>query len=261
MIDLIRIIVPIFSPLCISLILLFAALGFLLNKKRMIAIGCLCFGIGILLFFGYGLITKGVLFRLERTYTPFSLEKIDPATRDRIQYVVVLGSGHVSNPLLPVTAQIGSDSLYRLVEGVRIIRELPGSKMVICGGRIPDPVPNAHVVAAVARQIGVEPHRILIEDRPRDTFEEARYLKKVLGDQPFVLVTSAVHMKRAIRLFDSLNMRPMPAPTNFIFKHNSKLSNSSWFPSCGNMSLSQTVIYEWLGGLWGKFKNRFVKSQ
>jgi uncharacterized SAM-binding protein YcdF (DUF218 family) len=168
--------------------------------------------------------------------------------------VVVLGSGHVSNPALPVTAQINADSLHRLVEGIRIFRQISGSKLVISGGRIPDPVPNADVVSAVAEKIGIAPAKIIIENRPKDTFEEARYLKNVLGDQPFVMVTSAAHMKRAVAMFKSFDMKPLPAPTDFVFKNKTRLFNGAWLPTCGNIEISRRVMYEWLGGIWGKIK-------
>ena len=259
MIDLVRFLVPLFSPFSISVVFLLAALGFLYAKRRRNATICLSIGIGLLLFFGYGLVTKGVLYRLEKAYPPFSFERLDPATRNRLSYVVVLGSGHVSNPALPATAQIGADSLYRLVEGIRIFRQLPGSKLVISGGRIPDPVPNAHVVTAVARHIGVDPDKVIMEDRPRDTFEEALFLRTVLGDQPFVLVTSAAHMERAIEVFRSFKMEPLPAPTNFVFKNKTTLLNGAWLPTCGNLEISRRVFYEWLGRLWGTLKKRFAK--
>ena len=260
MIDLVRFLVPLFSPFSISMVFLLVAVGFLFAKRRKKATICLCLGVGLLLFSGYGLITNGMLYRLERAYPPFSFERLDPETRARLHYVVVLGSGHISNPALPVTAQIGADSLYRLVEGIRIFRQLPGSKLVISGGRIPDPVPNAHVVTAVARHIGVDPDKMIMEDRPRDTFEEAQFLRMILGDEPFVLVTSAAHMKRAIEVFRSFKMKPLPAPTNFVFKNKMTFLNGAWLPTCGNLEISRRVFYEWLGRLWGTLKKRFAKS-
>jgi uncharacterized SAM-binding protein YcdF (DUF218 family) len=206
-------------------------------------------GSASLLVLGYGVFTKQALFSLERSYAPLILEKITPKIRDQIRYVVVLGSGHVSDPALPKTAQIGGSSLYRLVEGVRLYRLLPGSKLVISGGVIPDPVTNARVVSDVARQIGIPIQDTIVEERPSDTLEEARVLKGLLGNKPFVMVTSAVHMKRAVSIFQDFGMWLVPAPTDFIIKNRPAGSVESGLPNCGNLWISQRVIYEWLGEL------------
>jgi hypothetical protein len=47
----------------------------------------------------------------------------------------------------PVTDQISKSSLTRLVEGIRIHKELPGSKLVLSGGGGFDPMPNARIMA------------------------------------------------------------------------------------------------------------------
>lgn len=253
--NVIRSIIPFFEPFPLSLALLIAGLALLMAKRRKTAMVFIGIGIGILLFFGYAVFTKPVLYSLERSYAPLIVEQINPKTRDQIRYVVVFGSGHVSDPDLPKTSQIGGSSLYRLVEGVRLYRLLPGSKLVITGGMIPDPVTNARVVSDVAHQIGIPVQDTIIEERPSDTVEEARVLQGLLGGAPFVLVTSAAHMKRAVKIFQDFGMRPVPAPTDFIIKNRPGGAIESLLPNCGNLWISQRVIYEWLGGAWEWMKN------
>lgn len=254
MMMIVRSVIPFFEPLPLSLVFLIAGLGLLVVKRRKTAIVAIGTGIVILLVFGYGAFTKPALYSLERSYAPLALERIDPKIRNDIRHVVVLGSGHVSDPDLPKTAQIGGASLFRLVEGVRLYRLLPGSKLVITGGVIPDPVTNARVVSDVARQIGIPVRDMIIEERPSDTIEEARLLQGVLGGAPFVLVTSAAHMKRAVGIFQEFGMQPVPAPTDFIIKNRPEGAGGSWLPNCGNLWISQRVIYEWLGERWAWLK-------
>jgi uncharacterized SAM-binding protein YcdF (DUF218 family) len=250
MMDIIRFITPVLEPFILGLALIVAGTGFLIFKKSRRALACLACGIAVLLFFGYGIGTKSALYRLERAYAPLAVEGIPPDVRQRIRYVVVLGSGHVSDPDLPRTAQIGGSSLYRLVEGIRIYRLLPGSRLVLSGGLTLDPVTNARIVGDVARQIGIPARDAIVEERPRDTLEEAKVLRGLLGSEPFVLVTSAAHMKRAVGIFKDLGMLPLPAPTDFILKNGPAGSAETWLPNCGNISISQRVIYEWLGEAW-----------
>jgi uncharacterized SAM-binding protein YcdF (DUF218 family) len=254
MMTIIRAMIPFFEPFPLSLALLVAGLGLLFVKRRKAAIAAFGMGIGILLVFGYGVFTKPVLYSLERSYAPLIVEQLTPKVRDQIRHVVVLGSGHVSDPDLPKTAQIGGASLYRLVEGVRIYRLLPGSRLVITGGVIPDPVTNARVVGDVAQMIGIPVRDTIIEDRPSDTVEEARVLQGLLGGTPFVLVTSAAHMKRAVGIFQEFGMQPVPAPTDFIIKNKPGGTIESWLPNCGNLWISQRVIYEWFGEIWASMK-------
>ncbi len=257
MMTVIRSIIPFIEPLPLSLALLIAGLGLLIAKRRKAAMVFSGAGICILLVFGYGVFTKQALYSLERSYAPLAVEKIAPKLRDQIRHVVVLGSGHVSDPDLPKTAQISGDSLYRLVEGIRIYRLMPGSKLVISGGVIPDPVTNARVVSDVARQIGIPVQDTVVEERPSDTVEEARLLKGLLGNRPFILVTSAAHMKRAMSIFQNFGMQPVPAPTDFIIKNRPGGAVESALPNCGNLWISQRVIYEWLGEIWGWMNKSF----
>src|SRR3989339_131904 len=122
----IRSIIPFFEPLPVSLALLIAGLGLLIVKRRKAAIVCIGMGICILLVSGYGVFTKPALYSLERSYAPLIVEQITPKVRDQIRYVVVLGSGHVSDPDFPKTAQIGGASLYRHVVGGCVFRRRPG---------------------------------------------------------------------------------------------------------------------------------------
>src|SRR2546430_11935181 len=48
------------------------------------------------------------------------------------------------------------DSLYRLVEGIRLHRQIPGSRLVITGGAIFESLSSARVIADLALALGVE---------------------------------------------------------------------------------------------------------
>lgn len=100
------------------------------------------------------------------------------------------------------------------------------------------------MVRDVAQQIGIPVQDTIVEDRPADTVEEAQILQRLLSDKPFVLVTSAAHMKRAVRIFQDFGMRPEPAPTDYILKNRPGRTSESWLPNCYNLEISQRVIYE-----------------
>ncbi len=255
-----RFLVPFFAPLQLGLVCILLGFFCLLIRRQKIAVAALAIGLSVLLFFGYGFFTRDRLYALERQYPPLEVQNISRELKEQIHFVVVLGSSHVSDEGIPETSQINGSSLYRLVEGVRIQRQLPQTKLVLSGGINQDPIANAVVVGRVAELIGVDPAAIIIEDRPRDTFEEAELLQPLLREKPFILVTSAAHMVRAMKLFRGIGMKPIAAPTDFILKDKQQLTGESFLPSCCNLEISKRIIYEWLGTLWGYLKKKKTNS-
>lgn len=136
-----------------------------------------------------------------------------------------------------------------MVEGGRLLQHYPKAKLLISGGVGYDPVPNAEVVADVAVSLGVAADRIVVENRPRDTLEEAELLLPVVQTDPFILVTSAHHMGRAIDIFQSYGMQPIAAPTDYIIKNHLVEPPGALFPTGGNFDLSARILYEWLGSM------------
>lgn len=250
-----RLLVEFLSPLNISLLLLIAAsLFLLLRSRKKLTAACLSTALLIQLSCGYGFVVKKEIDKRESLFPALTQDRI--ASLDNLQprYVVVLGSGHVSDPRLPATSQIGGSSLYRLAEGIRLLNHFSGAKLVVTGGIGYDPVPNAEVVGRVAESLGVARERIIREDRPRDTFQEAEYLQPLLATEPFILVTSALHMQRAMEIFRGFGMHPIAAPTDYIVQHHAVEPPGAALPSPANFELSRRIIYEWIGALWSRIK-------
>ena len=250
-----RMIVEIFAPFILSILILGTGTFFLALNKRKMALACNTAGLAIIIFFGYGLWSTTAMQERESAYPPLALNGKLPKVAEDVAYIAILGSGHVSDPRLPVTAQIGSSSLYRLVEGVRLSHLLPKARIVITGGIGYDPVPNAEIVAKAAKVLGLDETRLIVEDWPRDTLQEAEALVRVVGTKPFILVTSASHMERAMEIFRQRGMHPIAAPTDYMFKNELNKSAGSFLPKPGNLDLARSLIYEYLGTLWTKIKN------
>ena len=256
-----RLLVELLAPLNFSLLLLIVALLLLLLRRSKSAAICLGAALCIQLFCGYGFFVKEEIGKRENLFPAMTRERIAALDALQIQYIVVLGSGHVSDKRLPETSQIGGASLYRLTEGIRLLNIFPGTKLIVTGGVGHDPVPNAQVVGQVAESLGVPGERIIREERPRDTVQEAEILQPVLGKETFILVTSALHMPRAIEIFKFLGMQPIAAPTDYIVKHHEVEPPGTIFPSTANFDLSRRIIYEWIGSIWSKIKIALTDSR
>ncbi len=256
-----RLLVELLVPFNMSLLLLLTALFFLVIQRRRAGLIFLVAGLAIQLICGYGLISTSKIIEKELQYSALSHERIRDIKGVKFSCIVVLGSGHVSDPGLPETSQIGGSSLYRLVEGIRLGNIFPESKIIVSGGKGYDPVPNADVVSKVALSLGFPENRIVVENRPRDTMQEAEMLSSMLGSGPFLLVTSALHMPRAMAIFQAYGLHPIAAPTDFIVKQQLIMPPGNIFPSTGNFDLSKRMIYEWIGLLWKVMKESIENYQ
>src|SRR5690554_4129539 len=97
---------------------------------------------------------------------------LDPAVvpgADSVAWVVVLGAGHRAEPWLPASAHLHEAALYRAVEGVRLHRLLPGSRLLFVGYGGSRRQSAAEVGAGLAVALGVEAGRVVAEGAPRTT--------------------------------------------------------------------------------------------
>jgi len=247
-----KIVAPLFSPVPICLEILLLGL-FLLWFTRKQKIGKIIVSIGVILLatLSYGVISDILVKPLEYKHPP--LRNVHTVTD--VKWVVVLGGGHTSDPKLPATGQISGESLARLVEGIRIHNILPKSKLILSGGGF-DPVPNANVMANVALALGVDGRALVLESVSRDTKDEAQLIQKIVGDNSFILVTSASHMPRSIALFEKRGMRPIPAPTDYWVKKRQRISPGIFFPNADNLRKAEKAFHEYLGLAWAKLRGQ-----
>jgi uncharacterized SAM-binding protein YcdF (DUF218 family) len=183
---------------------------------------------------------------LEDRYPPLTSLK----GLQEIRWVAVLGGGHSSDPRLPVTGQVDDSTLVRLTEGIRIHRQLPRSKLLLSGGGPFDPVSNAQIMGELALALGVDQAALVLEARSRDTEDEAVEIRKIVGTDPFVLVTSATHMPRSMAIFQARGMKPVPAPTGQLVKRRTIPHPGHYFPTLEGLRKVQRAVHEHAGMAW-----------
>jgi uncharacterized SAM-binding protein YcdF (DUF218 family) len=166
----------------------------------------------------------------------------------RVRAIVVLNGGTSLGDNTPAD-RLGSATLKRLLEGVRLWRRLPGAKLVLSGGGVDRPAEQEQVMIALAREVGVPRKSIVWESLSWDTEDQARVLRARLRGKPFALVTSAMHMPRSLAWFRAYGLDPVAAPCDFRTKDPS-LSLSSFLPSADGLQNSEEAIHEYLGLGW-----------
>jgi uncharacterized SAM-binding protein YcdF (DUF218 family) len=169
-----------------------------------------------------------------------------------MKWVVVLGGGTSSDPSIPLTARLSDATLARLVEGVSLHRQMPGSRLVLSGAVKSGS--ETESMSAVALALGVAREDIVVDAESPDTQTQARNIRKIVKGEPCVLVTSAAHMRRAMALFRKVGLDPIPAPTHYLARANTGLSAADFYPSIGGLMTAQIAAYEYLAIAWAALR-------
>ncbi len=232
------------------LLFLAGILAYFLKKEKVYIPLFVIAGIWFLITSNF-LLPNFLITQLENQYSPFTKDKIQ---NDSLSYnIIVLGAGFSNNKKLPFNDQLSPTALSRLIEGVRIHNLLPKSKMVVSGPGAAGEITQAEVFSKTAGSLGVDTNLISTIKTARITHEEAKaYSENFDKNTPAILVTSAAHMPRAMMMFQSFGITPIPAPTDFQSKFNAD-DSPSWFPSLENMNKMKTATIEYVGILYAKW--------
>ncbi len=248
-----KIVAPFFFPLSICLEILFLGLFFLWFTRRQ-KTGKIIVSIGVILLttISYGAVSDMLLRPLESKYSPIT----DASAFSNVKWVVVLAGGHSTDPKLSITDQLSGTSLVRLIEGIRLHKELSNSKLLLSGGSAFSSTSEADIMAKMAIALGIDKNDLVLESKSKDTKDQASFIHNIIGNDKFILVTSASHMARSMALFQSKGMNPIPAPTGYQVKKIQKINPSMFFPSAKGIDKMERVVYEYLGTAWARLRGQ-----
>ncbi len=179
----------------------------------------------------------------------------DPAELHRkgVRHIVVLAAAMVTQGKTP--ADRYQTSILRVLEGIRLWKAVPGSILVLSGGAFAWETSDADAMAEFPLQIGIPREALIFETRARDTDDEARLFSEIVGTKPFALVTSALHMSRAMALFRGRGLNPSACPCDFYARDLPPVY--SWFlPNAGSLAITQGAIHEFLGRAWHRIRGQ-----
>ncbi|MCK9195833.1 MAG: YdcF family protein [Syntrophales bacterium] len=245
-----KIVSPLFQPLSIVLVLLVSGLMLMwMTRKKNIGKIFLTLGTILLLIASYGFLADRLVVSLENRYFPLLNAKNIHNSKD-IKWIVVLGGGSLPDPRLPLSSQLNPDSLARLLEGVRLHRQLPDSRLILSGGAVFQDAPESETLAKTAILMGMSESDMVRENKSLDTADQAKFISNIVGDNKFILVTSAIHMPRSMALFRKFGMNPIAAPTNYMVVKQSRIHPQAFFPGSGSLREMEAAIHEYLGLIW-----------
>jgi uncharacterized SAM-binding protein YcdF (DUF218 family) len=128
------------------------------------------------------------------------------------------------------------------------------SVLIVSAGQTPGQRTEADAKgsASFLMALGVPDSALMLETQSRNTLENARFVEPLLvaiGAKHILLVTSAYHMPRALRLFAGSRARVTPAATDHEVI-STDFTVLSLLPSANALSRSTDAIKEYLG-IWG----------
>ena len=232
-------------------IVLILTVGLLLlwfTKKQKSGKIIITIGLFLLIVLGLRPVTDRIILPLENSFPKYVKTQKIPD----VKYIAVLGAGQLFEKKVPVSSYLPPAAIFRLIEGIRIYKENQGSKLIFSGYGGSNKISCAEVMAEVAELLGVPEKDIIQEPDPKDTHDEAIAIHKIVNDEPFVLVTSAAHMKRSVLLFKKQGMNPIPAPTDYLARQ--KVNFHIPLPNSGSFRKVESAIHEYLGIIWAKIR-------
>lgn len=230
------------KPLLMGLIIEGAGLLLVRGPRRRAGIWMVAAGALISYLASIPLVGNALLSGLEHRYPAF-----DPTQAGGVRDIVVLGSGYDPQDHVPVTGALDPDGLARIVEGVRLARSRPDTRLLVSGGALPGFTPGALGYAQMAVELGIDRSALVILDEALDTAQEAREVVGALGHAPFILVTSAYHMPRAMRIMQRAGANPLPAPTGQILHPHRGTERLGLIPGSRGLHETELALHEYLG--------------
>jgi len=175
------------------------------------------------------------------------------APRDGYAAILLLG-GVGTPPPEGSTQQVElSNAAGRVWLAARLYHAGLASRIIVSGGRSPAVdgaalMSEAESIRPLLQDLGVPSDAILIESRSLNTHGNAQESRRLIGDQEKVaLVTSALHVPRAMREMQAAGITAHPFPTQLRKTADGRAPFQRWLPNTDALTLSTLAIKEWLG--------------
>ena len=233
--------------------LLIFAIGGLAYITGLHGLGCLLLAVALIagLLVGWTPLPYWLLRPLEQAHP--SIDSRRMADTISVRGIILLGGGinakRGDKPNGPIFTSAGS----RIVTTLELAQAFPNAKILLSGGAPfqrgrRDEHSEASLTRDLLMRLGVSAERLLLEEKSRDTFENARESERVLMQQDghWLLVTSAAHMPRALAAFGPVATRLIPCCADYKTQGRSD-NNRFWGSAAHGWLCCDIAAYEWLG--------------
>jgi uncharacterized SAM-binding protein YcdF (DUF218 family) len=224
------------------------SLVFLLFKKKKMAIISFSAGILPLVAFSTPVVSYKIVRSLESRFDP-------PATFSHVPAIVLLGGGTQSAtpPRRYVETNCFGD---RIFHAIRLAKAHYAPIIICTGGRINffDSAPGSEAadMATMLREfVNLDSITIVMEDKAQNTHDHgpkvAEIFKKRGLKKEIILVTSAMHMYRSVKVFKKAGFIVHPAPTDYWKDRYIQKNIFDFLPAADALAASTAAIHEYYG--------------
>jgi len=232
----------------VNLLLLVALVGAALSSGRFARAGRRIAVLAVVLLLAIGVLPVGawLIAPLEDRFPPPPVEMAAP-------YGIIVLGGAIDEELGRARHQvILQDGAARLTEAVALARRFPEARLVYTGGSnslTGAGSAEARDAARLLAALGVDPARIRLEGRSRNTDENARFTRDLVHPEPsqiWLVVTSAWHMPRAMGLFRKVGFNVVADPVDYRSEGGPgdwRLNREAW----RGFALFDLAVHEWIG--------------
>ena len=234
-------------PLGATLALLLLGLICLAVRRPRLGGACATAGVLLLWLASTPAIANRLAAPLERAHPPAPLGSLASAD-------AVLLLGGAMKPVLPPRefAEVG-EAADRVLHAARLFAAGKARFVLVSAGRLPwqtHGAPEAIAIEELLRALGVPPEAIVREEASASTYENcvrSREILRAREARDVILVTSALHMRRALATCRSAGIAVRPAPTDYQVVDEGPSVALDFLPDPDALLLSHLVLHEWIG--------------
>ncbi len=138
----------------------------------------------------------------------------DPLSDESIEAVKFLEPSELKDNTETVIVVLGDRSLdettptvdmvYRVLKGAELAKKFPKAILIMSGGATKGPTPEARMMGLIAWSRGMDPLRIILEDKSQTTGENADNTANIFGSKNIrqvFIITEPSRLKEAVAIF------------------------------------------------------------
>jgi uncharacterized SAM-binding protein YcdF (DUF218 family) len=183
-------------------------------------------------------IGMGLALPLEARFPPWDARHGTPSG------IVVVGGGVIKSEISAERGEVTvGRTVDRIIAAIELARRYPDARLVFAGGG------EGEFIVPLLEKLGVPRDRVIVERKSRNTVENAAFAKQLVmpkAGERWLLVTSAMHMPRAVGVFRKAGFAIDAYPVDYLTSGAKDL----WtLPSTlmGGIGITDLVVHEWIG--------------
>jgi uncharacterized SAM-binding protein YcdF (DUF218 family) len=196
---------------------------------------------------GFSPLGNALILPLEERFPPWDASRGAPAG------IICLG-GALDTVVSPERGEVAlNEAAERMTAIAELARRYPQARIVFSGGSgrlvYGGTTTEAELAARLFASFGIARERITLEDKSRDTLENARFTKELVNPKPgerWLLVTSAHHMPRSVALFRAIGFPVEAFPVDYRTRGAIDLLRP-FSPLSDGLRRTDTAVREWVG--------------